>query len=475
MSTRSIDDGLLKQIAEFHQGHLIQWWSELGDAEQESLLTQLRETSFSDIHSMWREAAGKRQSDAGGASRADIATAPGHVVLQPSDVAGEQLWENAAADGEKLLSDGRVAIITVAGGQGTRLGFPHPKGMFPVGPVTDRTLFRIFAEQIQARQKRHRVSLLWMIMTSEATHCETVTYFEQQNYFGLKSDQVVFFQQASLPAVDAASGRILMSDRATLNRAPDGHGGLIAALQRNGLLKRLTESGVDYVFYHQVDNPTVIIGNPALIGFHHQHGSQVTTSVVKKISPTEKMGVLADVGGRTEIIEYSELTPEQAARQDESGQWVFWAGNTAVHVFSVSFLSQLTAVGQGLPLHVARKNVPYLGTSGRMVTPSDPASPNAIKFERFIFDAIPMAERTLIVEGHRDNEFNPVKNRDGADSPQTAAAALSRIAANWLKAAGVAVSDSDLVEISPLNALDAAELTARVRAGEEIRIHRRKL
>ncbi|MFN9970388.1 MAG: UTP--glucose-1-phosphate uridylyltransferase, partial [Phycisphaerae bacterium] len=116
---------------------------------------------------------------------------------------------------------------------------PHPKGMFPVGPVTDRTLFRIFAEQIQARQKRHRVSLLWMIMTSEATHCETVTYFEQQNYFGLKSDQVVFFQQASLPAVDAARGRILMSDRATLNRAPDGHGGLIAARQRNGLLSRV--------------------------------------------------------------------------------------------------------------------------------------------------------------------------------------------------------------------------------------------
>ena len=187
------------------------------------------------------------------------------------------------------------------------------------------------------------------------------------------------------------------------------------------------------------------------------------------MSPTERMGVLADINGRTEIVEYSELTPEQAERCDASGDWIFWAGNTAIHVFDREFLEQLAADGGKLPLHVARKNVAFIDDRGAAIKPNDPAKPNAIKLERFIFDALPIAERTLIVEGNRTREFNPVKNRDGADSPETSRAALSRIAREWLSAAGHAVADDRPVEISPLHALDADELAQKI-ASRTIRV-----
>ncbi|MCA9066956.1 MAG: UTP--glucose-1-phosphate uridylyltransferase, partial [Planctomycetaceae bacterium] len=239
----------------------------------------------------------------------------------------------------------------------------------------------------------------------------------------------------------------------------------VAALKNAGLLDRLRNHGVEHVFYHQVDNPTAILCDPALIGFHAMQQSQLTTNVVRKVSPTERMGVLADVGGRTEIIEYSELTPEQAARKDCDGRWIFWAGNTAIHVFTREFLEDLAAGNGRLPLHVARKNVPCLDRAGTFVKPDDPARPNAIKLERFIFDALPLAARTLIVEGDRSREFNPVKNRDGADSPETARQALNRIGRDWLRLAGIEMPDDQTVEISPLIALDADELKQQIASG----------
>lgn len=395
-------------------------------------------------------------------NRIESAQKPGKVIQQPQTAADAENWKQAATAGEKELQHGRVAVITVAGGQGSRLGFEHPKGMFPIGPKTDRTLFQIFAEQILARRRRHNAAIPWLIMTSDATHAETLEFLEQHKYFHLGKDNVHLFQQGSLPALDAATGQILMTSRSEMALSPDGHGGLVAALANAGLLKMLASRDIRHLFYHQVDNPTAIICDPAFIGFHTNQRSQVTTNVVRKVSPTERMGVLADVNGRTEIVEYSELTPEQAARCDASGDWIFWAGNTAIHIFDREFVEQLAGDGGQLPLHIARKNVTCINSDGATIKPNDPARPNAIKLERFIFDALPIAERTLIVEGNRAREFNPVKNRDGADSPETSRAALSRIGREWLAAAGKTVDEGDSVEISPLIALDANELAARL-------------
>ncbi len=453
-------------LGRFGQTHLLRWWDQLDSAGQQDLLNQIDQIDFDQVIRVWNQHHTQKTVDsASSAGRIDKAAAPVSVVRQPESEEDHIRREAAGKTGERLLSEGKVAVITVAGGQGSRLGFEHPKGMFPVGPVSERSLFQIFAEQILARQRRHGASILWMIMTSSATHAETVSFFEQHRFFGLDPRNVVFFQQGSMPAVDAASGKILMDGPCTISLSPDGHGGLISALQKAGLLKRMEAADIEHVFYHQVDNPTVILCDPVLLGFHHQARSSLTTNVVRKSSPTERMGVLVDIDGQVEIIEYSELTSEQAAKEDANGQWIFWAGNTAIHVFARSFLEELSTDGCRLELHVARKNVPYINEEGQLIQPSDSANPNGIKLERFIFDALPMASVTLIVEGNRSREFNPVKNRDGADSPATSRAALSAICRSWLASTGVHVAEGTAVEVSPLTALDAEELAAALKDG----------
>ena len=461
---KSIPANVLEQLRNTSQTHLLQFQDELSVSEVASLLNQISRTDLQMLNATWRSSTNS-DSPSDAKARIESAKNPGQVVRQPRTAADNDHWTLATRIGERELQGGSVAVITVAGGQGSRLGFDHPKGMFPIGPKSNRTLFQIFAEQILARRRRHHSTIPWLIMTSDATHAETVEFLKQHQYFELGEDTVHLFQQGSLPALDAATGRILMTSRSELALSPDGHGGLVAAMANAGLFELLAERNIRHLFYHQVDNPTAILCDPALIGFHAQNRSQLTTNVVRKVSPTERMGVLVDINGRTEIVEYSELTPEQAARCDSSGDWIFWAGNTAIHVFDREFLEQLADDGGKLPLHVARKNVAFIDDTGASVKPDDPANPNAIKLERFIFDALPIADRTLIVEGDRMREFNPVKNRDGADSPETSRAALSRIGREWLAAAGVAVPDDRPVEISPLQALDADELASRIASG----------
>lgn len=460
----SIPANVREQLDNVSQSHLLQFWDKLSASEKSSLLSQINRIDFKMLHQIWQSST-RDDLPLDATSRIESAKSPDRVVGQPRSAADNDRWKLATQRGERELQAGSVAVITVAGGQGSRLGFDQPKGMFPIGPKSDRTLFQIFAEQILARRRRHHAGIPWLIMTSDATHAETIEFLEQHRYFELGHDTVHLFQQGSLPALDAATGRILMTSRSELALSPDGHGGLVAAMANAGLLDMLAQHSIRHLFYHQVDNPTAILCDPALIGFHAEQCSQLTTNVVRKQSPAERMGVLADIHGRTEIVEYSELTPDQAARCDARGDWIFWAGNTAIHVFDREFLEQLTEDGGKLPLHVARKNVAFIDDNGTAIKPEDPARPNAIKLERFIFDALPIAERTLIVEGNRMREFNPVKNRDGADSPETSRAALSRIAREWLMAAGQKVAEDQPVEISPLLALDAAEMAQKIAAG----------
>ena len=453
-----LQNEVVEKLIQLGQKRLLSHLQSADEASAARLIAQLTAVDLEAIINKCQEADADLTTAEPDDDRIARAQAPAAVVNQPANDSDRQAWSAASTVGAAALSQGRVAVITVAGGQGSRLGFDHPKGMFPIGPVTSRTLFQIFAEQIQARRNRHSADILWLIMTSEATHSETVSFFESNSYLGLDPASVHFFQQGSLPAIEAATGELLLSAADSLCLSPDGHGGLVTALKESGLVGLLQQRGVEHLFYHQVDNPTVIMCDPALLGFHIQLESQLTTNVVRKVSPTERMGVLVDLDGKTQIIEYSELTPEQSASEDASGQWIFWAGNTAIHVFSCEFLEQLAEDGCRLPLHVARKNVAHLGRDGQMVKPDDPSNPNAFKLERFIFDALPLAEKTLIVEGNRDREFNPVKNREGADSPDTARAALNRIAREWLTSAGVDVPDDKAIEISPLTALDANDL-----------------
>lgn len=462
---------LAERLTEFDQQHLLQWWDQLTSEQRLSLQESIEAIDLNELSRLVQKLNNpetRTSSTDSPAARAERATGPGNLIRLPQGESDRARDAAAAELGNQMLSTGQVGVILVAGGQGSRLGFPHPKGMFPIGPVSHSPLFRILAEQLLARTRRAGVPIPLYVMTSHATHAPTVAFFKEHDCFGLDPDHVHFFQQGNMPAVDRQTGRILMADRHELCLSPDGHGGLLKALATSGLLQQMADRGVETLFYHQVDNPTVKVCDPVFLGLHRQYASQLSTRVVAKRSPSEKMGVVVEVDGRTQIIEYSDLPESLADRRDDQGDPVFWAGNTAIHAFERSFLEKLSQDPDSLPFHLAFKNVPYLDTDGQQQSPDDPSHPNAVKFERFIFDALPQAERTLVVEAERDREFNPVKNADGQDSPATAQAALLALHRTWLEQAGATVAADARIEISPLVALDADDLRNQVVPGMEL-------
>jgi len=428
------------------QSHLLQWWDHLDEAARHRLLAQIESIDFSLIArlSQWGD-----DSSSSSGELAARATPPQQLISQPKTEADRERWRTASARGEELLRDGVVGAVLVAGGQGTRLGFDKPKGMFPIGPVSQRSLFQVFCEQLLARGRRAGVVIPYFVMTSDATHDDTVAFFEEYHFFGLKPHDVYFFRQGKLPAVDDQTGKILLAERDEIALSPDGHGGLVKALRAAGLLDLMRDRGLETLYYHQVDNPTAIVCDPAFLGFHELHGSDMSTKVVNKVSAEEKMGVLVSVDGQTQIIEYSDMPVERTREVEPDGTLRFRAGNTAMHVVRRGYLQELVDQGRDLPYHRAHKPVSYLQHTGERIQP-DPASKNAYKFEQFIFDVLPMARTALVVEADRAAEFNPVKNQSGADSPETSRAAICRLNREALRAAGAIVADDARVEISPL-------------------------
>lgn len=438
---------LMTRLQHHGQEHVLADWATLDPDTREQLATQLQSIDFDELHRLYERARSSSESlDLSG--------------LEPLPVEeADRVSPETIATGEAALRAGEVAIILVAGGQGSRLNFDHPKGMFPIGPVTSRTLFDIHVGKVRALSRRYGVQVPLLIMTSPATDAETKAYFETRSYFGLPREQVTFFEQGTMPALDIDTGRLLMEKPGVVFTSPNGHGGTLTALSDTGLLASLQGRGVRTLFYFQVDNPMVKVADPAFLGRHIETGAELSTKVIDKAYPEEKMGVFAQINGRCGIIEYSDLPDELAQLTDPDGSLTYRAGNPAIHVFDVSFLDRVTSGADRLPFHVARKKVPYLDTNGTTIEPTEP---NAFKFETFIFDAFPKADRWLAVRTTREEEFGPVKNADGADSPSTCQTLMTRQAVSWLRAVGVHVPDDVPVEIPPTFALDADELKSKV-------------
>jgi len=453
-----------EQLQQHGQTQLLRWWEELNTAERNALLEQIRSVDFTLLDRLMSQ---RRQDTASGADDsaqqltraiAERAEPPRNLVRLPRSTEEQSEYETAASVGREMLAAGQVGAILVAGGQGSRLGFHHPKGMFPIGPVSDRSLYQLLAEQLLARSDAAKCAIPYFVMTSAATHDETVDFFKTHRFFGLEPDDVFFFQQGTMPAVDAKTGRILLAGKGSLALSPDGHGGVLAAMQRAGLFDEMRQRGVEFLYYHQVDNPAAVVCDPVFLGFHKLRQSELSTKVVAKTSPGERMGAVVTVDGEMQIIEYSDLPADLQPKTDADGKLLFWAGSTAIHVFNREFLERMAADPSTLPFHVALKKSAYVNDSGETVPPD---TENAVKFERFVFDVLPHAANALVVEANRADEFLPVKKAEGTDSPETARAGLTAMYTRWLESAGVEVAAETAVEISPLFAVDAAELRSQ--------------
>ncbi|MCE9552715.1 MAG: UDPGP type 1 family protein [Planctomycetes bacterium] len=452
-------DELISLLKPHGQQHLLRFWDKLNPVQQQELGEEIRRL---DIGVLTAARSGAGQDATHDLSRAVI---PPAIRLQQPD---RETWAQSAQHlGAEALSAGKVGCLLVAGGQGSRLGFDHPKGMFSIGPVSGASLFQILLEKIVATRDRYGAAVPLFLMTSPATDDETVAYLSEQRNFGLAEDDVHIFCQGTLPAIDAQMHKLLLAEPGHLALSPDGHGGMLEALKRSGGLDALRRRGVEHLFYFQVDNPLAQVCDPETIGAHLMAQSEYTLQVVNKRDPGERVGVVVSIDGQMRVVEYSDLPAEAAAERAPDGGLKLWAGSIAVHMFAVDFLQRMAADPQSLPLHRALKKVPYLDEQGRTVQPQQP---NAIKLERFIFDLLPHAARGLVVEVDPAAAFAPVKNAPGEkiETPEYVQDYLMAQARRWLAAAGAEVAEGVRVEISPRFALDAAELATKINSGTKI-------
>lgn len=463
---------LRKELAEIlervGQTQLLAHWGGLAEHEKERLSRQIRAIDWNEFLEL--KASHHATSDTSDAKRhwenvTQRATSPPAIRLG----AEPELFTRAQARdrGHEALAAGEIGMILVAGGLGTRLGFSLPKGLFEIGPVSKRTLFRVLLDRLAAMSKRFGKPIPLYVMTSSATHDVTLEYFRKESFFGLGEASVQLFQQGEMYAVDCERFDVLMSAPGEIFSGPDGHGGMLRAFAECGALNDSQSRGVRTFFYGQIDNPLLTVCDPEFLGSHLLFESEVTTQVVPKTDPSERVGVVVSIDGVAQIVEYIDLPKSAAEERLSDGSLKLWAGSMAVHAFDAAFLSRTAAKGHSLPWHVSKKKVPHLDSHGNPITPE---TPNAYRFEKFIFDLLPSAKNPLVIEMDKAEAFAPVKNDDSAkvDSPSTSRAAMVALHRRWLESAGAKVSPSTSVEIHPAWALDEQETRVKLKPGTVI-------
>jgi UDP-N-acetylglucosamine/UDP-N-acetylgalactosamine diphosphorylase len=447
-------------LKKHNQGHLLAFWEQLNADQRQNLLTQIEKLDFTEIDG-W--VANYVKKSASAAVPADFAPAP-FYSLNPADPGQKRKYNQAKELGRELISAGKVAAFVVAGGQGTRLGFDEPKGNFPISPVKNKTLFKTFAEIIAAVSEKYQTVCPWYIMTSPLNHDETKEIFRSNGYYGLSEKDVFIFQQGTLPSFNL-DGKIFLADKDCIACSPDGHGGSLRALYKSGAIEDMKKRGAEFISYLQVDNPLINIFDPLFIGLHALDQVEMSSKAVIKTEPKEKVGNFGLVDGRVTVVEYSDLPDELAEKRNPDGSAVFQLGSIAIHIINRTFVEKLNAGGFVLPLHRAVKEIPHIDPQGNFV---EPDRSNGVKLESFVFDALPLASKSIILETLRSEEFAPVKNAVGVDSVDSAREMIVARGAAWLESAGAAVprrpdgSVDCLIEIAPSFALEKDDIKTKL-------------
>ncbi len=457
-------------LNEAGQAHVLEHINDLTPDQQETFLNQILAIDWPEITKL---IATYVKQKPGFKLPQNIKPAPAYPPTPTTQ--NKSKYKKAQKLGTQLISESKVALFTVAGGQGTRLGFNGPKGAFPATPIRNISIFSLLAQTIQKNQDKYSCQIPWYIMTSPANHSQTVEYFEQNGYFGLDPQNVTCFPQAMMPAIDPANGRALLQAKDSLALSPNGHGGSLKALHTSGAIADMKTRGITQISYTQIDNPLVKAIDPLFIGLHALDNCQMSSKMLPKAYAKEKLGNFCLVDDKITIIEYSDLPDELAQQTNEDGSLVFRAGSIAIHLIAVDFVDSLNQEGFGLPWHRADKKVPSLDNP-------NPTEPNAVKLETFVFDALPLCENSIIYETDRIEEFAPIKNADAPDAvdcPQTSKQIQSQRAARWLEANGVKIPyDTNnnvdaIIEITPKTAvqpddLKKIELPEKIEQGTQV-------
>ncbi len=397
-----------KQMLEkYGQEHLLTFYNNLPKEKQNQLLDEILTTDFKQMQELYEST--KETPSFDNAKIEPIS------YVDKAKLSKEE-FEKYNSLGEKAIKEGKLAVVTMAGGQGTRLGHNGPKGTFDLGLESHKSIFEILCETIKEASKKYNVIIPWYLMTSDANNDDTIKFFEENNYFGYPKSAVSFFIQGKLPMIDT-NGKILLDENGMMKQAADGHGGIFEAMRKNGILYDMKEKGIEWIYIGGVDNVLAKMVDPVLTGLAISQGTDMAGKSLVKANPQEKVGVFCKKNGRPNVIEYTEISKELAEARDEKGELVYGESHILCNEFNISVLEKISQ--NKLLYHVAFKKANYMDSNGKIVEATEP---NAYKFEAFIFDAFSTADDISILRVKREEEFAPVKNAEGVDSPETARA-----------------------------------------------------
>jgi UDP-N-acetylglucosamine/UDP-N-acetylgalactosamine diphosphorylase len=462
-------------VAELHaagQGHVFKFYDGLSPQQQQAFDAQLASLDWALIAKLVDTVVKHPQH----LTLGDVQPAA-YFPNNPATAAQSNRYAAAFARGEALLRAGQVAAFVVAGGQGTRLGWDGPKGTFPATPVQHKPLFQCFAEFLLALGHRYGKPIPFYIMTSPTNDAPTRAFWNTHKDFGMDPANVMFFPQDSLPAI-GFDGKVLLEQKDSLALSPNGHGGSLLALQKSGAIADMARRGITQISYFQVDNPIVRCVDPLFIGLHDLAGAQMSSKMLPKVAPKEKLGNFCLMDGKMTVIEYSDLPDALAEQRQPDGELRFRAGSIALHALRRDFVEALNQHGFALPFHRAEKKVPCVDLATGL--PHKPEKPNAVKLETFVFDALPLTKSSIIYETDRQDEFAPIKNPDGVDSVVSSRAITTARNAAWLESAGVKVprkadgTADCTIEIAPSFAIYASDLAIKksqvpaIRSGDQV-------
>lgn len=458
-------DQLQQRYDKAGQGHLLKFWPTLSEEERVQLTKQLEALDVERVNRIYQKAvsAEKEASDPNVPAE-PVGPLPKDATDSVNDADKVKDWRRV---GLAAIARGQVGVLLMAGGQGTRLGSSAPKGCYDIGLPSHKSLFQYQAERIARLQEvaeleegkpAGSVIIPWYIMTSGPTRPETEKFFKTNEFFGLKPENVIFFEQGTLPCL-TMEGKILLEAPSRIAVAPDGNGGLYAATRsplspsdpKTTVLSDLAKRNILYIHAYCVDNCLVRVADPVFLGYSISKQADCTAKVVPKTNPTESVGVVARRGSKFSVVEYSEITKEEAERRDpETGELALRAGNIANHFYTTDFLNRVEAFEDELAFHIARKKIPHTNLeSGELVKPS---KPNGMKLELFVFDVFPFTEHFSVLEVERREDFSPLKNAPGtgSDDPETSRHDLLAQHKRFLENAGAKVAEGVEIEISPL-------------------------
>lgn len=394
-----IKQSILDNIEKYHQEQLLRYYEELDDEAKASYERQLEELDFSYI-----DIFNNRNSSE---SSMDNVYEPLQAMKIEEIESRKDEFRQAGID---ALKQKKVGAVLLAGGQGTRLGFDKPKGMFNIGETKELYIFERLIQNIMDVVNETGVVVPLFIMTSEINDKDTRAFFEEKNYFGYDKDYVFFFVQSMAPSM-SYDGKFYMEAKDKICLSPNGNGGWFSSLIRAGLVDKMKEIGVEWLNVFAVDNVLQRIATPEFVGATLLSGYPSSAKVVKKADSHERVGVMCKKNGKPSIVEYYELTEEMANEKDASGEPAYNYGVILNYMFRVKELMDIA--GNSMITHIVEKKIPHIDENGELVKPEEP---NGYKFETLILDMIHMVDDCLVYEVERSKEFAPVKNKEGVDS-----------------------------------------------------------